>query len=319
MVSSEPASIERELFVRRLASMELAGVDPPESFVNRLLLAARDADFAPGETLFEAGSASDRIYMIRSGVVDLVKEGENPWRFVDGAVGILDAIIGRLRSRTAVAVERTSCLSVHIDDYFAMLEDHVNFSHQVIRFQAARLHSFHRELPNKEGRFSRPANWRLVRSGARSLGMVERLIVLRQAPAFSSSSIQALVTLAAQARSEHFDSGTVLFRQGDHSNRMAVVAEGRVEIESDGKREAVRGPGELIESYAAFGHQRRLYTAKATTPVVLVSVNEGELFDRMEEHFELTRSVMGYLARKFEQINDSMAARTGSFKVAGTG
>jgi CRP-like cAMP-binding protein len=111
----------------------------------------------------------------------------------------------------------------------------------------------------------------------------------------------------------------VIFRESDEAEHFWVIASGRVAISRDGDDIVERGPGELIESFAAFGHSRRQYTATAVEPVIMLAIDKDVLFDRMEEHFELTRSVMAYIAAKWEVINQSAVVAQDSSTLQGGG
>lgn len=298
--------VERELFVRRLVASQFTGVDAPDSVISELLGSMRDVEFRKRQTVFERGRNPDWFYIIRSGVVELRQDDLPPWKFTAGGTfGIIDMLISRPYQRDAVALEATSCLAMRSADYFEMLEDHSAFAREVVAFQALRLQQRHLELPQPEKRFGRPSDWRLLRPNAKELGLVERLLVLRKVPAFSASTIQPLVSLARRASSISFAPGDVIFREGQEAESFWVIAAGRVAISRDGETIVERGPGELIESFAAFGNHRRQYTSTAVTAVVMVAVDKEVLFDRMEEHFELTRSVMAYIAAKWDLINQS--------------
>lgn len=310
--------VERELFVRRLVATQFTGVDAPDSVINELLSSMRDVQFHKRQTVFERGRNPDWFYIIRSGAIELRQEGKPPWKFTTGATfGIIDAMIRRPYQRDAVALDDSSCLAIRTADYFEMLEDHSSFAREVVAFQALRLQQRHLELPQPEKRFARPSEWRLLRPGAKKLGLVERLLVIRKVPAFASSTIQPLVSLAKRATSIVFAPGDVIFREGDEAENFWVIAAGRVAISRDGEEIVERGPGELIESFAAFGHQRRQYTSSAVTDVVMLALDKEVLFDRMEEHFELTRSVMAYVADEWARINQSDAMESGRSTLEG--
>jgi CRP-like cAMP-binding protein len=312
--------VERELFVRRLVATQFTGVDAPDSVIIELLGSMRDVAFRKNKTVFDRGRKPDWFYIVRTGAIELRAGDKPPWKFTaGGTIGIIDALIGRPYERDAIALSDTACLAIRTADYFEMLEDHSAFAREVVAFQALRLQQRHLELPEPETRFRMPSDWRLLRPDAKELGLVERLLVLRKVPAFARSTIQPLVNLARRASSIHFAPGDVIFTEDEESETFWAIAAGKVEIRRDGGPVVVRGPGELIESFAAFGHSRRQYTATAVEPVIMLAIDKDVLFDRMEEHFELTRSVMAYIAAKWEVINQSAVVAQDSSTLQGGG
>jgi CRP-like cAMP-binding protein len=320
MLDPRPAAsppVERELFVRQLVATRMAGVDPPESVIAQLTSTFREVRFRKKSVVYERGRHADWFYIIRAGAIELRRDGEPTWKLTDGStIGILDTLIGRPYERDAVAIADTSCLAIRAQEYFEILEDHPHFSYAVMSFQASRLHLRQLEI-GESPRPAQPSTWRLLRPGAADLGVVERALVLRKVAAFARSSIQALVSLAERARSESVPRAGVLFRQGEESGTFVAVASGEVSLDRGGAEVARRGPGELVEGLAAFAHEHRQYTATAVEPVVLITIEKDELFDRMEEHFELTRSVMAYVADEWERINRSDAMESGRSTLEG--
>jgi CRP-like cAMP-binding protein len=68
--------------------------------------------------------------------------------------------------------------------------------------------------------------------------------------------------------------GHEIFRTGDEGHEMYVVLDGEVELQRDGRRLNVVGPGSLLGEMALIGNHRRSATAVALTECRLVPVNE---------------------------------------------
>jgi CRP-like cAMP-binding protein len=62
---------------------------------------------------------------------------------------------------------------------------------------------------------------------------------------------------------------------------------------------------------AALGDCLLRQSARALTPAVVLRIREEDLYDVMEDHFELARSVMRYLSTEHEQqLEAAEAAQT---------
>jgi hypothetical protein len=60
--------------------------------------------------------------------------------------------------------------------------------------------------------------------------------------------------------------------------------------------------GELVGGFAAFARGERLFHAAAESASVVVEIGFEELDDVMEDHFDLLRSLQGFLALERERI-----------------
>jgi CRP-like cAMP-binding protein len=69
------------------------------------------------------------------------------------------------------------------------------------------------------------------------------------------------------------------------------------------------GAASVVGGSGAFGDIERLYTARAQRDSVLLRIREEDFFDVMEDHFDLARSVMGYMAAEREQVMDQLERR----------
>ena len=295
--------VEHELFLRQMSSIE-----PSPNVVNQLLSILRPFICRRGHQFYRRGSAAQYIYFIKQGQVELAAEDGAPWKFsANSVVGILDAIIGRSHTRTATAMTDVEALQLRTDDYYDLLEDNFEFCQLIISDNSTDL--LHRSMTLNPRRLLRGrAEHILVAERVRPFSMVERLLVLRKVTAFLRGSTQALVGLAEQARESQWKAGEVLFREGDPSDNFWVIASGRVQIQrKEPPFEVERGPGDLVEAYAAFGSKHRAFTATATTPITVLDIHREDLFDQMEAHFELTRSVLAFLASEREKFNQLVA------------
>ena len=299
--------IERELFVRRMTWTAMT-----ENQITQWSSHFRDVVFYRGDTIYAEGTASDHIYFFSEGDVELSSPEHDSWRFTGTSViGILDAIIDRPHSRTATAMSDVKGVVLRTDDYFDFYEDNSDLTQLSLAGNAANLHAQFLAYPEPEQLLTGPSETTLVQTHDHALSLVERLLVIRGMHLFNRAPTQALVTLAATAREAKFAAGEVLFRQGDPSTVIWMIASGRVVAARETPRvRTVRGPGDLVENIAAFGSNERQYTATAESEVTVLLVDKEDLLDRIEEHFDLARSIMSYLGLERERLAVAIAAGT---------
>jgi MFS family permease len=105
----------------------------------------------------------------------------------------------------------------------------------------------------------------------------DRLALLRRTPIFAPLPGQTLERLATQLMPLSVASGHVLIREGDHGDRFYLIADGRVEVTTEGKTVATLGPGDYVGEIALLRDIPR--TATVTTVV------ESEFFALTREDF----------------------------------
>jgi CRP-like cAMP-binding protein len=300
----EPRSaVEREIFLRTMT------VGRPISPTFKLLgEAMREVFFDAGTTIYEEGSAADDTYFIMKGTVALQRDGAPDLVFgPNSVVGIIDADLDRPHARRAVALTDVEALALRTEDRLEVLEDNFEQTRALILFTAARLHELAVELPAEDTDELPDPGPEL---GPERLPLVERVLLLHDTTAFTRAGIQALVSLAPVADEFRIPAGDTLFRAGEVTGVFFVVARGSIELEHQHSGRRYRfGPGSIVGGSAAFGDVERLYTARALRDSVLLRLREEAFFDVMEDHFDLARSVLGYIAGEREQVVEALERR----------
>jgi CRP-like cAMP-binding protein len=297
------ALFERELMVRA-GLLEFA--TPAQ--VGQLVALVRDAVFLKGSVLFRSGEPADRVFILTEGRVVLTMPGASSWRFASGAgLGILDAVLSRPYARTATAETDVRALEVATEDYFDFLQDNIELGETLVTTFATALHKAVLALPEPE-LLLRSMGPSLLAEGERGLSMVERLLLIRRMRPFQRASVQAQVSLAQHAREVRVAAGEVLFREGDDSTVLWMIARGTVELQRRNPPIKVsRAPGDLVEHYAELCTGTRAFTAIASSDAVLLQLDREDLLDRMEEHFDLVKSLLAFLAGEREKLNEALA------------
>lgn len=300
-----PSLIERELFLRSL-SLER----PFASGSRQLGRSMRPRFYEAGSTIYEAGTPADDIVFIVRGRVRLTAPGAPPWEFGPASViGAVDADQMRPRSRSARAITDVEALVLANDDRLEVLEDNFEQTRHMIRFSAERLHGLALELPDAGVGATGPIDCERCPEHA-PLPLVERVLTLRDVPTFARSSIQALVSLAPAAEELRLSAEQLMFRAGESYGALFVVAHGAIELENKLPRRLLRfGPGSLLLGATAFGEVQHAYSARALAESVVLRLRIEDVFDVMEDHFDLARSVFADLAALRERVMNEIALK----------
>jgi CRP/FNR family transcriptional regulator, cyclic AMP receptor protein len=106
---------------------------------------------APGEVIFDEGDPADRLYVIRSGEVELVRENAARQRTVArlGAgdfFGELGVVLGEPRTARAIAVSQTRLIALDRDTLEGMIVEQPEIAIRMIRVLVSRLIEAERRL-----------------------------------------------------------------------------------------------------------------------------------------------------------------------------
>ena len=112
-----------------------------KSFTEMLMFAETNPlRYADGEVVFEEGQAADRMYIVRSGEVELRRNGESIEVLGPGAiVGEMALIDPAPRSATVVAKGETQLVAVDEETFRQLVQKVPGFALEVLRLVVRRL------------------------------------------------------------------------------------------------------------------------------------------------------------------------------------
>lgn len=302
---SDRDRVERELFLRTTIGRNL----PSTRELAELL---RDVAFDAGEVIYREGDAADEMYFVRRGKVGLSRGGVVHEFGPGSVIGILDVEQDKPRARTATALTDVELLSLTSEERLELLEDSFEHTRSLIRMTATRL--------DEGGRYGGAEVDLAITLAPKpeALLLIERVFTLRDTPAFRKASIQALVSLAPSADEVRLAPGELLFERGEARGVLFVVVAGCLELESSSlsggvpDSESLRpagarhryGSASLLGGGPSFSDALARQSARALTPAVVLRMREEDFYDVMEDHFDLARSVLGFLASENERRLD---------------
>jgi CRP-like cAMP-binding protein len=316
-------SVEHQLLVRSL----LAGRF--ESAVTHQFAAVTKEVFFPaGKIIYAEGARSDSIYFLLEGRIELSTEGEEPWYLGGRAVfGVLDVEIERDRDRTARAVTDVRAMRIDAGDWLDLIEDNFELTPSRIRTIAGGLVRLGMSLDPPGGFDDGPVTVTAVAESfaaeerpslmppspgqdGRELNPFERLITLRLCPSLARAGTQSLIRLSRAARPRIYAAGERIALQGAVSESFHVVVSGSVLARRDDPAlEVSFAAPQLAGGYAGFGQERWEVALLAAVDSCTLEIRYDDLYDVMEDHFDMVRAVMAFLAGERDRLQRRQAPR----------
>jgi CRP-like cAMP-binding protein len=272
----------RLLYLRGIPA--LAPVAPSDLVA--LAASLRERHFAAGETILREEDPPAGMHLVTTGKLSisrkkrLIGEVEAP-----ASVGLHPLIARSAEGMGAVAATDASTLEVDSESLAELIEDHPQILTALLESVAKY---------NLAARKKSPSNIMFMGDGSplatvpvRPLDIVEVIFFLRRMPAFVNASVNALSTMAQQAREVRLPAGHTIWRMGDPVSTNLLMVSGVV-LASAPSGEFRGGPGAPIGGLDTLARSdTRWYDLTTETPIVALAVGGEELFDIFEDHHEL--------------------------------
>lgn len=243
------------------------------------------------ETTFDAGelvsAPAARVAAVHVVVDGMLAAGSERWG-PSRLFGAFEVIAGRAVTRSVVALTPTRTLRLAAADVAEVLEDNHTILSSARRAIARRLLALVRadRHPTSRTTVGAPPD--------HPLGLVERLIALRQQTPFATSRIQALAAIAQSADEVWIDKGTLIHDNGADADSMLLVVEGL--LRTSGLHPRVYGPGDavgILEVLGETGHDASVVTLTDTRVLRVPAI---AVLDVMEDHTDFALGMISTLA-----------------------
>jgi CRP/FNR family transcriptional regulator, cyclic AMP receptor protein len=146
-------------------------------------------------------------------------------------------------------------------------------------------------------------------------GAEDTASLLGSIPVFEELSRRDLEQVAAVAVPRRFESGEVVFREGDDSDTCYVVRAGHARAlreHQDGRQItlATFGPGDIFGELAMFDDERRSATVEATDELEALAILGPDMRALMARHAEIAVKLVISLGRRLRAANERLARQS---------
>jgi len=126
---------------------------------------------------------------------------------------------------------------------------------------------------------------------------MERRVVIRALCPFRLVVDEDLDQLNREITMNDAASGSTLFEDGDPSDGVAAIVEGRVEVIKGGRSLSTLGPGAVLGELSLFvASASRTATARAVSPVRMITWRANDVPGRLARHERLATSIVADMA-----------------------
>jgi CRP-like cAMP-binding protein len=275
----EPNLVRRVLTLRQFPLFATAALDELATMAENL----RAAHFRAGSLIAPAAAHVPAVHLIVRGQIES-KDG-HAWRSRD-VFGALEVAAERELASPAIAATEVETLELSAGDFSEVLEDNFGVLQSALRELASRLIA------------TAPPPARAVPLSVADgpLGLVERLIALRQQLPFTQARLQPLAMLAHASEDLEIPAGALIASAGDVATSGLVVIRGSMRASRADGVSHVLGPGQhfgFVETLASAQHS---YTLEAMSPLRLLASPGRAMLDVIEDHTDIGVAMVAALA-----------------------
>ena len=239
--------------------------------------------YADGEVVCAEGEPARAVHIVVDGSLVIARpSGEAVERAAGQAYGALP-LLARQPATRVVARGATCTLQVPAAAWEAALIENHSMMRNVLRVMGKSVLGLRDSLP------ADPKLPRVLDEGryyAEPRSFVARLIDLRQSP-FGHMHLEALVDLARQMVEVRYPAGTLIWSIGDASSYSLHIDVGRVRCTAPDARHVDVAHGFTIGVLDVWGEQKRVYEARAETPVIAFRIEFEAFLALLEVHPEV--------------------------------
>jgi CRP/FNR family transcriptional regulator len=146
-------------------------------------------------------------------------------------------------------------------------------------------------------------------------GTADTVELLRRVPTFETLENGDLEQVAAVAVPRSFDTGQVIFREGDESRACYIVRNGHaraVREHQDGRAITLAqfGPGDIFGELAMFDDETRSATVEAVDGLDAVAILGDDMRRLLRDHPDIAVKLMRSLGRRLREANERLASQS---------
>jgi ATP/ADP translocase/HEAT repeat protein len=138
---------------------------------------------------------------------------------------------------------------------------------------------------------------------------VEKILLLKSAPAFERITGEDLAPLARIAEVEVYTPGQEITREGEPGDALYILVRGSVDVSHAGKVLGTLGPGDTLGEMSTFDGAPRSATGTATEETEVLRIGNEEFYEVLHEQVEIAEGVIRVLCSRIRNLDRELAAK----------
>ena len=134
------------------------------------------------------------------------------------------------------------------------------------------------------------------------LTVVEKVLFLQEVDIFSHTSTEDLAYIGAITEEVFFKNDTDIYKEGQISDALYLVIEGKVRLHKNNREVMVASPKEVFGTWALFDDEPRIVTATTLVDSHLLQIDRDAFYDLLDYHITINQSVLKTLSLRLRSL-----------------
>ncbi len=134
------------------------------------------------------------------------------------------------------------------------------------------------------------------------LSIIEKVLLLQEVEILQSVETEYLAQIAVITGESEFQSGDMIFSEGDSAQTMYVVINGEVRLHRGEQDVMTAVPKTAFGVWALFEEEGRVVTATCKEDSLLLVLEKDDFHDLLADHSDITRSILEAMTKKLRGL-----------------
>jgi CRP-like cAMP-binding protein len=134
------------------------------------------------------------------------------------------------------------------------------------------------------------------------LTSVEKVIFLQDIDIFEFTTTEDLARVAAITDEIEIKAKETIYKEGDFSDAMYMVIEGKVNLTRENKQVMLAGNKDVFGTWALFDDEPRVTTANTKENTRLLRIDKEDFIDLLADHVEITKSILKVMVKRLRKL-----------------
>ena len=141
--------------------------------------------------------------------------------------------------------------------------------------------------------------------------ILEKTMLLKTVDLFQDIPSELLSQISQISKAKDYESGEVIFNEGDYGDSMFIVIEGEVSIQKNRKSIAILDKGSSLGEMALLDNETRSADATAKVDSVLLKINQDVFYELMEGNSDIMKQIIRLLTSRIRDANSKLEKTLG--------
>ena len=134
------------------------------------------------------------------------------------------------------------------------------------------------------------------------LTIVEKVLFLQEIDIFRNTATEDLAYIGAITEEITIKKDTEIFKEGQISDSMYLVIDGKVRLHKNDHDVLIAGPKQVFGTWALFDDEPRIVTATTLENCRLLRIDREDFYDLLADHTKITQGMLKMLSKRLRNL-----------------